>query len=795
MKAIKSAALGLYGVIGLLVSMFGIKLPFAESFAKEHWRAGLSALSIVILMIPAFIGLFLYLVDANRFKAEIVQYVKVQTQRDLVLEGDLKVTFFPKFGLDSGKASLSQRNSAKEFASINNARLYIAWWPLFKKQLLLERVEIDGMRANVIRYKDGTTNYDDLLIRGKTLLPAAFDIEGVRITNSAIHWQDEIKWKRIALQDLQIETGRLAETVPSNFKASFQLNSEKLRSDSRVELKSHLLFNFNAGRYEFADFEGKLSGTVAGFSNLDLHFNGSVDSSIDRESLFHSLQAENLSISGAGNYGQRNMEGRLSLPKLQLAKGELKGSQLSINATVSQFDDKWVTEIQMPAFEFANQQFNAAEFSADFDFKGDGRTLQGKLSAPVKADLAAAPKLQFSAITLKFTATHPVIAGELKATSSGNLSADFGGGNANLDFKARIDDSKITGKLAIKDFIRPEYNFDLMANRLDLDHYISADWIKRYQNDAMQLDFSNIRKLALSGRLRVDEFKAAKFKATALAAGFKVEQDMLTIEPLAAKLYGGAYTGSLVMVASGTPQFSLKQNLKGIQTKELLADTALAGKYSGKGDIAIDLSAVGGSIGALRKSLNGTASVKLSRGTLSGIDLRSALLSGKDVVGMQGAERVFSMKSGEVTEFSGMKAAFNFKEGSSLGNSFELQSPLFRVIGGGEFAPGTGSVAYRLDATVAKVLKRGNELAELKDVTVPMRVSGHWETPSVVLDFSAASGDLVTKKIAARAAAELAAIKAAEQEVARAGQTETKAVATRAGKPIARKLVLKPVKK
>jgi hypothetical protein len=96
MNAIKNSALGLYGIIGVSISIFGLKLPFAESFAKEHWRAGLTALLLIILLIPAMIGLFLYWVDANRFKDEIVQFVKVQTQRDLVLQGDLKVTFFPK---------------------------------------------------------------------------------------------------------------------------------------------------------------------------------------------------------------------------------------------------------------------------------------------------------------------------------------------------------------------------------------------------------------------------------------------------------------------------------------------------------------------------------------------------------------------------------------------------------------------------------------------------------------------------------------------------------------------------
>src|SRR3989337_3247241 len=150
MKAIKYALFGLAGVIGMLVSMFGpVKVPFAEGFAKTYYRYALGALLLIVLLISAAVGLFIVTFDANNFKSEIVQFVKVRTQRDLVIGGNIKVTFFPKLGLDSGRATLSQRNSAKEFASINNARLYIAWLPLFKRQLVFDHIEIDGARANL----------------------------------------------------------------------------------------------------------------------------------------------------------------------------------------------------------------------------------------------------------------------------------------------------------------------------------------------------------------------------------------------------------------------------------------------------------------------------------------------------------------------------------------------------------------------------------------------------------------------------------------------------------------------
>ncbi len=767
MNAIKYALLGLYGIIGLLVSMFGpLKVPFAESLAKEHYRYAIGGLLIILLILPVAIGVFILSFDANNFKTEIIHFVKEHTQRDLVLQGDIKVTFFPKLGLDSGKMLLSQRNSAREFASVNNARLYIAWLPLLHRQLVFDHVEIDGARANLTRFKDGTTNYDDLLIRDESLAPVTFDIDGVRITNSSVNWQDEMKWQRVALQDLQIETGRLADTVPGNLKASFHLNSERAHSDSRIELKCRLLYDRKAGRYEFADLEGTLEGTAAGFSNLDLNFKGSVDSHPAQELLL----AENFLVSATGNYGQRSIEARLGVPKLQFAKGILSGSQLTLDATLSQFDEKWTTTVQMPAFEFANKIFNAAELSADFDFKGDGRTLQGKLSSPASADFETTPKLLLSAIALNFSAKHPMLSGGLSATATGSMQVDLAERNANLDFNAKIDDSKITGTMALKDFSHPAYTFDLNINRLDLDRYIAADWIKLYQKDATRFDIGGIKEMNLRGSLRAGEIKMAKLEASKLAADIKIEQDTLTVAPLTAKLYGGTLTGSISVAAQGTPQITLKQNLRGFQMNALLAATAGADRLAGKGDVALDISAEGGSIGALRKTLNGSVSLALARGSLAGIDMRTALLEGKDDLGTKNEVRIHEAKFSERTDFSELKATFNIKEGSSHGNSFEMRSPLFQVAGEGDIALDSGSISYRLAATVASALNRRNagELVELKGVTVPVRLSGPWATPSIALDFAAASGDIVTKRIAAKAAVEQAAAKAAAEQAAAA---------------------------
>lgn len=767
MKSFKYALLGLYGVIGMLVSAFGpFKVPFAESLAKEHYRYALAGVLIVLMIIPVTIVVFILSFNANNFKTQIVQYVKDHTQRELVLQGDIKVTFFPKLGLDTGKMLLSQRNSAREFASVNDARLYIAWLPLLKKQLVFDHVEIDGARVNLTRFKDGTTNYDDLQIRDEKLAPLTFDIDGIRVTHSFVNWQDEMKWQRVALQDVQIETGRLADSVPGNLKASFHLNSELAHSDSAVDLKSRFFYDRKAGRYEFADIEGTLGGTAGGFSNIALNFKGNLNIYPVRQSLL----AENFVVSATGNYGQRSIEARLAVSKLQSAKGLLSGSDLALDTTVSQFDEKWTTAVRIPAFESADSILKAAELKADFAFKGDGRTLQGRLSSPASVDFAAAPKLQLSAIALNLSANHPMLSAGLTATATGSMQADLAERNASLAFKAKVDDSEITGKMALLDFSHPAYTFDLDINRLPLERYLSADWIKRYQNNATLIDLGFLKDTELHGTLHAGEISTAKFRATKLAADIRIEQSALTIAPLTARLYDGALTGSISASAQGKLQIALKQNLTGFQMKALLANTTNAGKLEGKGDLALDISAEGGSIGALRKSLNGSVSLALSRGLLEGIDLRTALISGKDDLGTANAARVHETRLSESTGFSDLKAVFNIRDGSALGNSFDMRSPLFRIAGEGDFAPDSGRIDYQLAATVASAIKRrsAGELAELRGVTVPVRVSGPWAAPSIALNFAAASGEIVTKRIAARkAAAEQAALAAAALPVAK----------------------------
>ena len=743
-SSIKRALLGLYGIVGVSVSTFGgFKVPFAESHAKEYWRHALAGIILVLLLIAGMISLVLYMFDANYFKQQMVDYVKVHNQRDLTLDGDIKVTFFPRLGLDSGKMSLSQRNSNKGFASIENARLYIAWWPLLRKQLQIESVVLDGIHANVIRYKNGSTNLDDLLEIEGNLRDIKFEIDSIKINNSSANLQDEAAGIVLSLHNLHIETGKLTDSTPGKVTASFRLESAKPRIDTKIKLNSHVLFELKTNHYEFANFEGEMEGEAGGLSSLALTFQGSINNYPDLQRLV----VDKFSVSAKGKLENRRLEAKLDISKLELVKNQLSGNTLAFNASLLQEDENLTAAIELPAFVMKDKKLLADNISANVDLFRKGSTLQGKLSSPLSIEFSPL-QIQLPVITSSFSGTHSLLASKLSASISGNMLANLSEQDVKFGLNAKIDESNFAGSLRLQNFSQPAYTFDLGVNTLDLDRYLATDWSKRLQDDALPFDFSALKDLNLRGKLRSNEFKFAKLKANNLYAEIKADQATLSIEPLNAHLYGGAASGSFSISALEIPKITLKQKLTGVQINALFSDIIPGEpKLVGKGTLSLDLNATGGNIGALRKTLNGNASLALTRGSLAGINITEALIAGKSQLGIQDAEQTEPAKFTELTPFSELKSTFDINEGKARNSDFLLKSPLLTSKGEGDISFETGQLNYRLNTTVTSNLKRSSngEIAELKGVNIPMRITGPYATPSIILDFGNASGMKVAK--------------------------------------------------
>lgn len=784
-SSLKLALLGWYGVIGMTLGYVSpVKLPWADGYAKDHWRHALGSLVIVLALLTGLVGLALYLVDVNDFKEQIVDYVKTHKQRDLVIEGDIHINWFPKLGLDTGRMSLSQRNSGRKFASVENARLYVAWWPLFTKQVQVERVVLDGLHANLVRHKDGSSNFDDLLTPADWMGEVQFEIEKVRLLDSSLNFQDEGSDLTLLLHDLNLETGRLADGTAGQVDTHFRLQSLQPQLDLQVHASGHVLYQHAGQRYEIANMEGQARGEAAGLSDLALDWRGS----LAMQPAAQQLTLDNFSGTAKGHIQQRNFEARLSAASLKRERQQWHGSTVRAGVSVQHDKDLWSASVDLPALDADAQSLHSDKLQLALDlFPGD-MTLQGKFSSPLRLDLESR-ELQLAAIDGSWMLTHPLLAGKLNASSSGQLQANWPAQELRLDFKTQVDDSELSGSVQLHDFKTPAWSFDLAANTLDLDRYLVNDWAPRLQDALLATELNSVQTLDVRGKLRSEELRAAHLKASQFAAELRAAGGVINVEPLQARLYGGTLQGSATLKAgTEAPQFNVRQNLNGVQFDALLADLyGNEARLSGKGNLALELSAQGRTPEALRQTLSGSGSVALTRGSLAGLNLPEALLAGKEQLGLDGAARSDSVRLTESTPFNELKASVEFGQGQARSSDFVLKAAHYSSKGDGTYALDSGLLDAWLSVTVAPGLKRNaaGELAELSGISVPLQVSGSWATAALSYKLGEASGSNVARLAKANQMRVAAANSAAPAASASAAPV-SKTTAAVSNKPAAR---------
>lgn len=232
--------------------------------------AGVAAL--VVLAVVVFIATF----DPNRYKPELAAAVKDKTGRTLAIEGNLGLTIFPSIGVAVGKTSLSEPNSSRIFARFEEARASLALIPLFSRQVVVDRVTLSGLNADLIKHKDGTTNFDDLLGApgGGTSRPQPkpgprpeavhLDVAGIEIRSSAVSWRVDSSGGRLKATIAEFRTGRIASGVPGKLSLAAKIEGTQPHVKLAIKLSSGYRLDFEKQKFAFSGIDLGLSDESAG---------------------------------------------------------------------------------------------------------------------------------------------------------------------------------------------------------------------------------------------------------------------------------------------------------------------------------------------------------------------------------------------------------------------------------------------------------------------------------------------------------------------------------------------------
>ncbi|MEM8845225.1 MAG: AsmA family protein, partial [Pseudomonadota bacterium] len=175
-------------------------------------------LVILVLVLVAGAGILVATVDPNDYKDKIVEVVKDKTGRILTLDGDIGFTFFPKLGVSLGEAQLSNATGFGDqpFAQVKQVSVSVDLISLLKFNVQADTIILEGLNVNLQKNKSGLTNWDDLYQTttesstqesssqsGKEI---GLEIEGVRVTDSKIVYDDQQANNKITLSPIELET-------------------------------------------------------------------------------------------------------------------------------------------------------------------------------------------------------------------------------------------------------------------------------------------------------------------------------------------------------------------------------------------------------------------------------------------------------------------------------------------------------------------------------------------------------------------------------------------------------------
>ena len=705
-------------------------------------RISLYVIAGLVVLLVLGVAVFAMTFNPNRYKPEIERLVKDKTGRTLSLKGDLQLAFWPALGAKVNGVTLSEHGSDQQFVAVDTAHASVALIPLLHGQAIVDGITVSGLKASVIKEKDGRFNFSDLMEakpaeaekgkapekkaeerKSESGQAVAFDIGSVQIDRSAVTYIDKASGQEIAVSDLKLSTGKIAEKADGKLELKAAVKAKNPDADVKVDVSGGYKFDLPAKSFAISKLDAKVTGAAAGITNLNVNAKGDVSANPGK----NEYNVKGLALDVKGVQDKQNLEAHIAAPELQIAADKATGAAVTANLSMKDA---------------------AREVQAALKLSG----VEGSAKA------LAIPQLQAD-----LTVNDPSLPQKnIKIPVAGSIRADLEKQTANAELTSKFDESNIQAKLGLAKFSPPAYNFDINIDKLNLDRYTKqpekkpvstpteegkapqpAPTAQKKDEDA-PVDLSFLKDLNANGRLQVGQLQASGLKLANVKAEVHAANGKLDLAPHSANLYDGSISGTITATADG--HVAVKENLNSVAIGPLLRDVAQKDVLEGKGNVTLDVNTAGKSVNGMKKALAGNARVALKDGAIKGINLAEVFRKAKSALGSQEARAQAAQT--EKTDFSEMTATFKIQNGVAHNDDLDVKSPLFRVGGTGDIDIGNSKIDYTTKATVVATTQGqgGADLAQLSGVTVPVRLVGPFDALSYKVDYAAAATNLAKTK-------------------------------------------------
>jgi AsmA protein len=661
---------------------------------------------IILLIVAALVGLFavaaiflLLFFDPNDVRADIEQAVEETTGRELTIAGEVGLQVIPWLAVSVSDVTLGNAPGFDDgdFAAFERAELSVRFWPLLlRREITIGKAEIDGLRLNLAVNARDERNWSDLIAAdeqqdtGETAAGGGgtFEVSGVAIRDATITYVHRPKGDRYAFSDVNVTVGRVAsDGAEIPASGSLVFDVQPIGYSGELELETRVSFDRDAGTVVFGD--SSLEGLVSGLADAPTRMAFSTSGiAVDTVGKMASLQPVEISVLGL----------------------EISG--------------------EVRPFSYADDILPQAAISIAAFSPRSLMTLFG-VQPPETADPVALSRVIVSANA----------AVRQKDVRLSNL-------------EVKLDDTTFKGTLSVPRDATGAYSLDLVGDTIDLNRYMEPPGDggggEAAEAAPTEIPAELIRPLNARGGLKLDSVLLGNLPLENVSLSLNASNGRMRIHPVTAGLFGGTYSGNVLVDASGeTPLLSVDETVEGVDLAKLAIAMFEKQNITGFINGNFKLAGRGNNMAEVQRTLDGTMSFELRDGTYEGIDIWHELRRARALLRKETPpEPVLPAR----TRFSSVKASGVVKDGIMRNDDFVAELPFMQLTGRGSVNIPDGTVDYAMRARVlrkpdAMGTATPEEIDDLTRTVIPVKISGPLARPKIAPDVEALLRERVEEEL------------------------------------------------
>ncbi len=671
-----------------------------------RWIMGiLSGLAMSIFLLILALP---YLINPNDYKTLVTDLVREKTGKELVLSGDIHLQISPWLNMTCvfGKVRLANTAPFSKSTFIESEQVMIElslWSLLLQKRLHMKDIMLDGVALNLLRSKEGISNWQELPEPVETateaitetteeapdepttidsvpwqswlkkLLPNAIDLDlgKLQLTHINVRYENRQTDKVILLKDLQIKTGRLKEGRQFPFEADFNLTLDNKAASKPASIRS---------------------GDIAMQGNATLFLQ-------DPHLLLEDLRIE-VTIKGR------------ALPKRGLKVVLATNSDIQLQPQ----------KITIKDFSLTNE---------DVTLQGSG-TLEN-FSSPRFNGTLKIPECSSADLLKQLKPTLPILqdADALTHLSAGMLIKGDMERTEITDLTVTVDETTATGTVTRQNASNPAYEATIHINHLDLDHYApkkkgvlpATEGQTRASAPLIPVDF--LKPLLLQLDLQLDSLQVGGAALSQVQMKIAGKDGIIQLAPLTAHLYDGSMKLEARMDVTGdVPQIQIKQKINKVQLAPLFQDMTGKEEMTGKALVEADINTNGLTWKEILSHSKGTMRFEFSNGSIEPLKILPLIRTARALHRQE--TYLPTTEDDEATEFTRLTGTAILEDGILYNDDLTATSELMQITGGGEVDLVGRQLNVTLNVSLAPQLVQDENkgLSEFGSQVIPCTIVG-----------------------------------------------------------------------